>query len=118
VQSFWHEGQVQVGEETLHLVFNFRSIDVIEGITGRKMPDIIPDMVDPSQSLAVKFLYGMLVEKRPGITLDEAAYLGLGEHDAAIGLVMADVIRRAYPRAFGEAKDKNPPKRRGASKSS
>ena len=34
MQPFFHEAKVEVGEDTLHLVLNFRAIDVIESITG------------------------------------------------------------------------------------
>jgi hypothetical protein len=116
VQPFFHEAKVEVGEDILHLVLNFRAIDVIESITGESMDEILPQMIAPKHGLGVKVLYGMLREHHEGITLDEVAAYFYCEHDTKIGLAMADVISRAYPRVFGKAKDKNPPKRRGASK--
>lgn len=116
MKSFYHEGQVEVEGETLHLVCNFRAIDVIESVTGEKMTDILPQLVDPPLSLVGKVLWGLLREKHEGVTLDEAAGVAFGESQEAVGLVMGDVIRRAFN--IGEAKGKNPPKRRGTSRSS
>lgn len=116
MRPFYHEGQVEVEGETLHLVCNFRAIDVIESVTEQKMSDILPQLVDPPHALVGKVLWGLLREKHEGVTLDEAAGVGFGPDGAKVGLVMGDVIRRAFN--IGEAKDKNPPKRRGASKTS
>jgi hypothetical protein len=117
MRSFYHEGQVEVEGETLHLVCNFRAIDVIESLTGEKMTDILGQMIDPPHSLVGKVLWGLLREKHEGVTLDQAAGVGFGPDGAKVGLVMGDVLRRAF-NIGEEAKDKNPPKRRGASKPS
>lgn len=117
MRPFYHEGQVEVEGETLHLVCNFRAIDVIESVTEQKMSDILPQLVDPPHALVGKVLWGLLREKHEGVTLDEAAGVGFGPDGAKVGLVMGDVIRRAF-NIGEEAKDKNPPKRRGASKTS
>ena len=114
MRSFYHEGQVEVDGETLHLVCNFRAIDVIESVTGEKMSDILPQLVDPPYALVGKVLWGLLREKHDGITLDQAAGVGFGPSAALVGVVVADVLQRAFN--IGEAKDKNPPKRRGRSK--
>lgn len=117
MRSFFNEAQVEVDGETLHLVCNFRALDVIETLTGEKMSDIIPQLVDPPHSLVVKVLWGLLREKHEGITLDEVAGVAFGPDQAAIGLVMGDLIRRAFNLGEKE-KDENPPKRRGRSKPS
>jgi hypothetical protein len=116
MRSFYHEGQVEVEGETLHLVCNFRAIDTIEGVTGLKMSDILGQLIDPPHALVGKVLWGLLREKHEGVTLDQAAGVGFGEHGAEVGLVMGDVLRRAFN--IGEAKGKNPPKPRGKSKPS
>jgi hypothetical protein len=116
MKSFYHEGQVEVDGETLHLVCNFRAIDCIESVTGEKMSNILPQLVDPPFSLVGKVLWGLLREKHQDVTLDQAAGVGFGEDGSKVGLVMGDVLRRAFN--IGEAKDENPPKRRGASKTS
>jgi hypothetical protein len=115
MRSFYHEGQVEVEGETLHLVCNFRALDVIESVTGEKMSDILPQLVDPPHALVTKVLWGLLREKHEGVTLDEAAGVAFGPHGAKVGLVMGDVIQRAFN--IGETKA-NPPKRRGTSKPS
>lgn len=117
MRPFYHEGQVEVDGETLHLVCNFRAIDVIESVTEQKMSDILPQLANPSFALAGKVLWGLLREKHEGVTLDEAAGVGFGPEGNKVGLVMGDVLRRAF-NIGEEAKDANPPKRRGRSKTS
>lgn len=117
MRSFYHEGQVEVEGETLHLVCNFRAIDVIESVTGEKMTEILGQMIDPPHALVGKVLWGLLREKHEGVTLDQAAGVGFGPDAAKVGLVMGDVLRRAF-NIGEEAKAENPPKRRGASKPS
>lgn len=117
MRPFYHEGQVEVDGEKLTLVCNFRAIDVIESLTGEKMSDILPQLVDPPYSLVGKILWGLLREKHEGVTLDEAAGVGFGPSGAVVGVVMADVIRRAFNLGEKE-KDENPPKRRGRLKTS
>ena len=112
---FYHEGQVEVDGETLHLVCNFRAIDCIESVTGEKMSEILPQLADPPFALIGKVLWGLLREKHEGVTLDDAAGVGFGPDGAKVGLVMGDVLRRAF-NIGGEEKAANPPKRRGASK--
>lgn len=117
MRPFYHEGQVEVEGETLHLVCNFRAIDVIESVTGRTMTDILPELLSggSSHSLAGKTLWGLLREKHEGVTLDEAAGVAFGPHAAAVGVVISDVFQRAFN--LGErAKGQNPPKRRGRSR--
>ena len=116
MRSFYHEGQVEVDGETLHLVCNFRALDVIESVTGEKMTNILPQLIDPPHSLVGKVLWGLLREKHEDVTLDQAAGVAFGDQGAAVGLVMGDVLRRAFN--IGEEKKENPPKRRGTSRSS
>lgn len=120
-KPFYHEGHAEVDGEKLHLVCDFYAIDVIESITGERMDDILPQMVSPSHSLAVKVLYGLLRRAHEGLDLDDVAgfMFSSRENCARISAVMGDVLRRAMN--VGEepkAKDENPPKRRGRSKGS
>lgn len=116
MKPFYHEGQVEVDGETLHLVCNFRAIDVIESLTGEDMEAILPQLAQPSFSLAGKVLWAMLRERHEGVTLDEAAGVAFGPSGAQVGLVMGDVLRRAFNIGDEEEKGKNPPKPRGRSK--
>ena len=118
MRSFYHEGQVQVEGETLHLVCNFRAIDAIESLTGEKMTDILAQLADPPASLCGKVLWGLLLEKHPGVTLDEAAGAGFGPDGPAVGVVLGDVLRRAFNIGGEEVKKANPRKPRGRSKTS
>jgi hypothetical protein len=117
MRSFYHEGDVQVDGETLTLVCNFRAIDVIESVTEQKMSDILLQLTDPPFGLIGKVMWGLLREKHDGVTLDQAAGVAFGPEGAKVGLVMGDVLRRAF-NLGEEAKDENPPKRRGRSKTS
>jgi hypothetical protein len=117
MRSFYHEGQVEVDGEILTLVCNFRAIDVIESLTEKKMSEILPQLSDPPHSLIGKVLWAMLREKHEGVTLDEAAGVAFSKDGAAVGLVMGDVLRRAFNLAE-EDKKPNPPKRRGRSRTS
>jgi hypothetical protein len=119
MKPFWHEGQVVADGETLTLVCDFYAIDVIESLTEQKMDNILPQMVAPPHSLAVKVLWGLLRRKHEGVTLDEAAGALLGPECITVSAAMGDLLRRAFN--IGEepeAKDKNPTKRRGRSQSS
>ncbi len=117
MRPFYNEGQVEVDGETLILVVNFRTIDVIESLTDQTMDEVLPQLAAPSHSLAGKVLWAMLREKHEGVTLDEAAGVAFGPEGEKAGLVMGDVLRRAF-NIGEEAKEENPPKRRGRSKSS
>ena len=118
---FYHEAQVQVDDTDLRLVLNFRTLDAIEGLTGLPMPSILPELASNSlgYGLIGKILWGLMREHHPEVTLDQAAGLMVGSHQAAVGLAVGDLFRRAF--SVGEpekAKGKNPPRRRGASKPS
>jgi hypothetical protein len=116
MRSFYNEASVEVEGEPLTLVLNFRAIDVIESITGEKMTDILGQLASPPMALVGKVLWALLREKHEGVTLDEAAGVGFGPDGTKVGLAMGELLSRAFN--IGEAKAKNPPKRRGASKAS
>lgn len=117
MRSFFNEAQIEVEGETLHLVLNFRALDVIESLAEQPIPAILPQLAgSPPFSLVGKVLWGLLREKHPGITLDEAAGVAFGPDGAVVGLAIGDLLRRGFD--LGEAKAENPPKRRGASKPS
>lgn len=121
MRAFNAEGTVQTADgEKLTLVCDFYTIDVVEGITGEKWDDILPQLVDPPRALLVKVLYGLLRKRHEDVTLDEAAGVMFDKNRAAIMAVMGDVIRRAcnFDSDEPEAKDENPPVRRGRSRSS
>lgn len=116
---FYHEGFVEVDGEKLHLVCDFYAIDCIESVVGENMSDLVRKTTEWPDSVAVKVLWGMLRRKHEGITLDQAAGVGLGSNGREVGLVMFDVLFRAFPPAKeDEDKPVGPPERRGASKPS
>jgi hypothetical protein len=117
MRPFYNEEQVQVEGETLHLVLNFRALDVIESLTQQKMSDILPQLVDPPHALVGKLLWALLREKHDGVTIDEAAGAAFSKDGVKIGLAMASLFSRAF-NLGGEEKKKNPRKPRGTSKDS
>lgn len=118
MRAFHAEGSFQTEDgENLTLVCDFYTIDVVESITGQKWDDIIPQLADPPRALGVQVLYGLLRKRHEGLTLDEAAGVSYDKNSIVLWATVGDVIRRACNIADGgEAKDENPPKRRGRSK--
>jgi hypothetical protein len=96
MRSFFAEGQAKTSDgETLTLVCDFYTIDVVESITGQNWDEIIPQLVSPPRALAVKVLYGLLRKRHESITLDEAAGVSYDANSLEIWAAMGDVIRRA-----------------------
>jgi hypothetical protein len=118
MRPFYNEADVEIADkEVLHLVLDFRAIDVIESLTGQSMDDVIPQLSNPPHNLAAKMLWAMLREKHEGVSLNEAMGVVVDrKYGPRVGLAMGDLLRRAYD--LGEEKDENPPKRRGRSTSS
>lgn len=117
MKPFFAEVEVKTGDgETLTLVCNFFAIDCIERVTGQSIQHILPQLdADGQQSLIVKVLWSLLRHKHEGIDLDEAAAIAFGPDKGKVALAMGKAISRAF--TFEEAKDKNPPERRGRSRS-
>lgn len=115
-KPFYAEVEVQAGDETLNLVCNFLAIDCIESLTGLKMQDVLGQLIDPPQSLAVKVLWALLRHRHDGVSLDQAAAYAFGPDKGRIGLAMGDVINKAFDFSEKE-KEENPPMRRGRSRS-
>jgi len=118
MRAFFNEADVEIADkEVLHLVLDFRAIDVIESLTGQTMDVILKGLFNPPHSLAAKMLWAMLREKHDGVSLDEAmGVVADSKYGPKVGATMALLLNRAYD--LGEAKDQNPPKRSGRSKSS
>jgi hypothetical protein len=105
MQSFYHEGQVEVDGETLTLVCDFGAIMAIESVTGENWDDIVPQLAAPSRTLSVQVLWGLLRRKHEGITLDQAAGVAFGDEQAKVGQCMFEVIARACNIADDEKSD-------------
>jgi hypothetical protein len=120
MRSFYAEGQLQTrGGDKLTLVCDFYTIEVVQGVTGQNWDEILPLLFTGDRALLVKVLYGLLRKRHQDITIDEAAAVSFDCDQTVLGATVADVIKRACNLADGEeAKDENPPKRRGRSKSS
>src|SRR4249919_1146759 len=118
MRAFFNESDVEIADgEVLHLVLDFRAIDVIESLTGQSMDEVLPQLANPPHNLAAKMLWAMLREKHEGVTLNEAMGVVVDRtYGPRVGLAMGDLLNRAYD--LGEAKGENPPKRRGRSRSS
>lgn len=118
MRAFFNEADVEIADgEILHIVLDFRAIDVIESLTGESMDNVLPQLASPPHSLAAKMLWAMLREKHEGISLNEAMGVVVDPtYGPRVGMKMGELLNRAYD--LGEAKDENPPKRRGRSRSS
>lgn len=110
MKSFYHEGQVEVEGETLTLVCDFGAIMAIESVTGENWDDIVPQLGDPSRTLAVQVLWGLLRRKHDGVTIDQAAGVAFGKRQAEVGQCMWSVIERAID--FGRDGDESDAKKK------
>jgi hypothetical protein len=124
--AFYDEEIISVGEDTLTLAIDFRAIDFIEHIAGESgtitpMPNVVAMLFadPPPLSLAGKVLRGLLLRHHEDVSLDQCAGLMFGEHGNRVARAMFGLITRAMNlETPKEEKGKNPPKRRGASKTS
>jgi hypothetical protein len=122
MKAFYHEAQVEVDGEILHLVLDFRAIDVVESLMGEPFDSVVPQLIDGRTGPLTKFLWAILRENHDGITLDNAVALVRDEkHGKALALVLGDLLQRAG--CVGDpneevSKEPNPRKRRGTSKTS
>lgn len=125
LKPFYNEATVGVDGEAYRLVINFRTIDAIESLLDRDFDTVLEELTDVSRrarhGLQAKVVWGLLREHHSDVTLDQATRLVYGDTGTAVGLVIADLIEAAFPKASTEPekeKGKNPPKPRGASKPS
>jgi hypothetical protein len=118
--SFYEEEQVEIDGGALRLAINFRALGAIETLVEKGMDEILPAILTGNAHLNVigKVLWGLLREHHPESTLDDAAGLMFNKTtNVKVGLAMNALLMRAF-HLEPEAKGKNPPKRRGASKAS
>ena len=120
LRPFYHEAQVPVGKTVLHLVLDFRAIDIVEHLTKTSMDEVLKQLADIPQSLAAKLLWAMLRERHDAVTLAEAMALSVhSKSGVPLGVAMHDLLRRAYNLGDEKkAKGQNPRGRRGRSKTS
>lgn len=120
LKPFYHEEAVKVGDDTLRLVINFRAMDATESLIGRPFDEILKEMSSGSPTLSVqgKVVWGLLREHHSDLSLDQVMTLLFGEPCVTVGYAMAKLLKSAFPAAEPEAKGKNPPKPRGASRPS
>lgn len=118
--AFYNEEQVEIGEDVLGLVLDFRAIDVCEGLVGHPMPDIVGMLRsgNPPLSLTGKVVWAVLRAKHSDVTLDQAAGLMFGEHAFKVGFALDSLLERVFPLKTEAKKPANPRPRRGASKPS
>ncbi|HXH52533.1 MAG TPA: hypothetical protein VNH53_03765 [Sphingomicrobium sp.] len=123
LSPFWNEAEIQAGGETLRLVINFRTIDILETLTGKPMDDILAEITSPRppHALVGKFLWAMLREHHPSVTLDQVGGLVYSPEYADQGVIVGDLIERAFNvgnAAEGKKRPRPPKRQRGASKPS
>jgi hypothetical protein len=119
--SFYEEEVVRIdGENSVRLAINFRALSAIEGLAETSMDHVLTLVLSGGAPLSLvgKVLWGLMREHHPESTLDDAAGLLFDKNtNTLVGLAMNALLMRAF-HIEPEAKDKNPPKRRGASKAS
>lgn len=118
--TFYEEEQVKLDGGVLRLAINFRALGAIETLTERGMDELLPSLLGGNAQTNVigKVIWGLMREHHPESTLDDAAGLMFDKKTAVpVGLAVNALLMRAF-HLEPEAKDKNPPKRRGASKAS
>jgi hypothetical protein len=121
MRAFHNEAQVVLSDETvLRFVLSFREIDLIETMTDLPMPEVLPMVIGPGAKYGTvgKVVWALLREHQPDLTLDQAAGLMFGDDAAVVGTTIGDLFRRSFNIGVEKAKDENPRKRRGASKTS
>lgn len=122
LKSFYEEAQVTVGDDTLRLVVNMRTIDATENLVGMPMPELLKILFGPANmvpmALLGKLVWGLCREHNPEITLDQALFLSCGEAGAEVGVTVGDLVRRTFHIGEEAKGEENPPKRRGRSKTS
>ena len=120
--AFYDEEFVEAGEDKLRLAIDFRAIDIIEGLVEEPMPTVLVRLFTPPAPIALsgKVLWALLQRHHEGVTLDEACGLMFHkEHGPRTGHAIDKLLSRAFNLVDEpKAKAKNPPKRRGASKTS
>ena len=120
---FYHEVAVPLEDETFRLVLDFAALDAIESETGRPFDGILREFTspgaEPATSLQAKVVWGLLRRHHPDIALDQVLTLIYSTASSAIGIGMGKLFETAFPRAEPakkKAKAANPPKPRGASR--
>lgn len=118
--AFYDEELIEAGNNRLKLGIDFRTLDIAEHLIGEKTPDILPKLFSPRPSVgaSAKFLWALLRRHHDAVTIDQAGGLVVSEHSAGIFAAIFALLSRALNLGSSEAKDKNPPKRRGALKPS
>lgn len=118
-QPFYHEQSVVVGGETFNLVINFRAIDATEQLLDLGYDEVLEKIQQPNVKVGFsgKVLWGLLREHHSDLSLDQVLTLSKGEPGVTMGLAMSQLLMAAFP-TVEKAKGKNPPRPRGASKTS
>lgn len=126
LKPFYNEAVIDAGGGIqLRLVMNFRTIDMLEGLLGRGMDELLGEL-STSTGMMGKFIWAMTREHHASLSLDQIAGLMF---DPRLGppaaVITGDLIKRAFhmgsPEPEGE-KSSRPPRRsvgasRGSSKS-
>jgi hypothetical protein len=111
MRSLFAEATIQTDDgESLTLVCDFYTIQVVEDLVGENWDDIIPKLPGGPKHLAIKVLYGLLRKRQEGITIDQAAALTYDKNSLAIWATAGDVIARACN--FEQAEEEKPAKKK------
>lgn len=122
LKPFYNEAQVRASEDvSLRLVMNFRTIDVLEGLTGQGMDDLLREILvaNPAHSLVGKFIWAMTREHHSDLSLDQiAGFIYSKEYGPTAGAVIGELLQRTFNIGEGEQSSRPPRKSRGKSRAS
>lgn len=121
VKAFYNEQVVSIDGEDLRLVLNFATIDAAESLLAPlTFENVVGQMLDGTAptSTQARVVWALLREHHPDLTIDQASSLVIGPSSEAVGVAIGKLILAAFPITEGKAKSANPPKPRGASKTS
>lgn len=119
-KPFYHEQLVEVDGEKLILAINFKAITATERfLDGRGYDLILEELQSPGCPIETTgaVVWGLLREHHPTVSIDEAASLLFGQNGMKVGLAISSLLESAFPTAE-KVKGKNPPKPRGALRTS
>ncbi len=122
IEAFSAEEQVEAFGEILTLRLDFHSITVIEGLLEMQMPQaaLAIRSGSPSYSLLARVLWALFREHHNAMTQGQcmAMVMDKGPNAEKLGFGLDALLSRAFPLPTGDKKEKNPPKRRGRSRTS
>jgi hypothetical protein len=117
LKPFCNEVQVQAAESvTLRLVLDFRAIDVLEGLMGRGMDELLAELLvpKPPHGLTVKLIWAMTRAHHAELSINQiAGFVYDPEYGPAAGSAIGDLLQRVFHLGEEGEQSSRPPRRSG-----